>query len=70
VIGPDIRPEVVDPLVDQYEYGVAHTAEQQALIASATDAEHHAAAEAWRVIWDSEYRWITGQAATCSNRCC
>jgi hypothetical protein len=59
---PDIRTEVVDLLVDQYDYGVTHTAEQLALIASATDAERHVAAEAWRVAWDSQYRWIAGQA--------
>lgn len=59
---PHIRSEVVDLLMDQFECGVTYTAEQQALIASATGAEHHAAAEAWRVSWESEYRWITGQA--------
>jgi hypothetical protein len=59
---PDIRPEVVDLLADQFDHGVTHTAEELALVGSATDAEHHAAAVAWRVAWDSEYRWITGQA--------
>lgn len=59
---PEIRPEVVDLLAGQFEYGVTHTPRDQALIETATDAEWHAVEEIRAAEFAGEWRLITGQA--------